>query len=138
MLSIFLNLPSLKRRRNCNKNLLMNKNIPFLSGTIFLLAIVGILEYITLRKTNGVFCYPLDDTFIHLAVAKNAALYGNWGVTSSEWVSTSSAPLFTALLTVLFKLFGLSIYFPFLLGIAGAVFSILAMQRELNNHTQLS
>ena len=57
-----------------------NKNTPLYAGIIFLLVVVGVLEIITLRKTNGVFCYPLDDTFIHMAVAKNMALYGNWGI----------------------------------------------------------
>ncbi|HZG26446.1 MAG TPA: hypothetical protein VEZ17_17785 [Chitinophagaceae bacterium] len=116
----------------------MNKNAPFISAGIFLLAVIAVLEYVTLKKTNGVFCYPLDDTFIHMAVAKNAALFGTWGVSADNWVSTSSSPLFTGLLTAMYKLFGLSVYFPFLLGITGAFLLIWVMQRELNRHTSLS
>lgn len=59
----------------------MKKNTPLLTGSLFLLAVVALLEWITLRKTNGTFCYPLDDTFIHMAVAKNVALFSNWGIT---------------------------------------------------------
>lgn len=108
------------------------KNSPFISGSLFLLAVIAVLELITLKKTNGVFCYPLDDTFIHMAVAKNAALYGNWGVSPGQWVSTSSSPFFTGLLTLVYKLLGLSTYAPFLLSLGGAFVAIAAMQRELN------
>lgn len=116
----------------------MNKNAPFISAGIFLLVVVALLEYVTLKKTNGVFCYPLDDTFIHMAVAKNSALYGNWGVSANEWVSTSSAPFFTGLLTLTYSLFGISVYTPLLLALAGAFFIIAAMQYELNKHSALS
>ena len=116
----------------------MKRNAPFVSAAIFLLAIVAVLEYITLKKTNGVFCYPLDDTFIHMAVAKNMALYGNWGVSANEWVSTSSAPFFTALLTIFYKISGINVYTPFLLAMAGAFLIMAAMQRELNRHTLLT
>jgi len=109
------------------------KNSPFISGSIFLMAVVAVLQLITLKKTNGVFCYPLDDTFIHMAVAKNAALYGSWGVSPGQWVSTSSSPFFTGLLTLVYKLFGLSVYTPFLLSLIGAFVIIAVMQRELNN-----
>lgn len=116
----------------------MNKNAPLISAGIFLLAVIAVMEYITLKKTNGVFCYPLDDTFIHMAVAKNSALHGNWGVSANEWVSTSSAPLFTGLLSLLYKLSGISIYTAFFLGVAGALLIIIAMQRELNTNTKLA
>ena len=112
----------------------MKKNAPSFIAFVFLIVIVGMLEFITLRKTNGVFCYPLDDTFIHMAVAKNQALHGTWGVSSNEWVSTSSSPMFTGLLTGMYKAFGLSVYFPFILGVAGALLIIVAMQQELNRY----
>ncbi|MEJ7766279.1 MAG: hypothetical protein WKF89_00600 [Chitinophagaceae bacterium] len=120
------------------QNSFLNKNIPFVVAAIFLLVAVAILEYITLKKTNGVFSYPLDDTFIHMAVAKNSALYGVWGVSANEWVSTSSSPFFTGLLTIVYFLFGVNDYSPFLLGIAGALVLISAMQQELNKHTAVS
>lgn len=114
-----------------------NKNTPLYAGIIFLLAVVGVLEIVTLSKTKGVFCYPLDDTFIHMAVAKNMALYGNWGINATDWVSTSSSPLFTLMLSMMFRLFGINVHFPFILGVAGALLMIVAMQRELNRYTSL-
>ena len=116
----------------------MKKITPLLTGSLILLTIVAILEYITLRKTNGTFCYPLDDTFIHMAVAKNVALNGNWGISPHEWVSTSSSPFFTALLSLMYRLLHVSVYYPFVLGIAGAILAMVAMQQELNKRTPLS
>lgn len=116
----------------------MKKNLPLLAGSLFLLAVVGILEFLTLRKTNGILCYPLDDTFIHMAVAKNVALYGNWGITPQEWVSTSSSPFYTALLSLCYKLFHVNAYLPFVLAVAGAILAMMAMQQELNSKTLLT
>src|SRR3954464_5593491 len=97
------------------KQTIMNKNLSFVSGICFLLLLVLILEFLTLRITNGVFCYPLDDTFIHMVVAKNVSLHGNWGVTSNQWVSTSSSPLYTALLSLCYTIFGVNDYLPAIL-----------------------
>src|SRR5687768_7182815 len=115
----------------------MKKNISLFAGIVFLVGLVAALVFFTLRKTNGVFCYPLDDTFIHMAVAKNQALHGNWGINRDEWVSTSSSPFFTALLALCYAIAGLSVYTPLLLSLAGGMLIIIAMQYELNRHTQL-
>jgi len=71
----------------------MKKYLPFLSGFSFVAVIVAVLEYLAIKKTGGHFCYPLDDTFIHMAVAKNLVLHGNWGITPAGFVSCSSSPL---------------------------------------------
>src|SRR5688572_8783629 len=89
---------------------MMKKNISVVAGIVFLVGLVLALVFLTLRKTNGVFSYPVDDTFIHMAVAKNQALHGNWGINPDEWVSTSSSPFFTALLALCYKIAGLNVY----------------------------
>ncbi|WP_185208585.1 hypothetical protein [Chryseobacterium sp. C3] len=48
----------------------------------------------------------IDDAYIHLAMAKNFALYDVWGVTKYKFSSTSSSPLFTYILSVLIKVSG--------------------------------
>lgn len=57
-------------------------------------------------KTDGHYVYFLDDAYIHLAMAKNFALYEVWGMTKYQFSSTSSSPLFTYILSVLIKIFG--------------------------------
>ncbi|HEX5233707.1 MAG TPA: hypothetical protein VFW25_00105 [Silvibacterium sp.] len=50
--------------------------------------------------------YPLDDPYIEMAMAKSFALHGVWGITRYAFTSSSSSPLFTVLLAVLYKVFG--------------------------------
>jgi hypothetical protein len=116
----------------------MKKYLPFLCGLSFTAVTVAVIEYLTLKKTGGHFCYPLDDTFIHMAVSKNLALYGNWGITPTGFVSTSSSPLFTVLLTLFFKLFSVNIFMPFVISCIGSLLLLLGMHKELNNYTSLS
>jgi hypothetical protein len=115
----------------------MKKYLPFLSGLSFVAVIVALLEYVAIKKTGGHFCYPLDDTFIHMAVAKNLVLHGNWGITPNGFVSTSSSPLFTIVLSLFFKLFGINILMPFLISCIGTVLMLVSVQRELSRHSSL-
>ncbi len=102
------------------------KNKLLLSGVLtFLLSIVVVI-YWALLKTNFNFTYPLDDSYIHLAIAKNLAQYGVWGVTKFEFTSASSSPLYTIIIATLIKLFGNNLYIPLLLNI-GIGFAIVAI-----------
>ncbi len=117
----------------------MKKYTPLLAGIAFVTVVVAVLEYLALKKTGGHFCYPLDDPFIHMALAKNLVLHGNWGINATDWTSTSSSPLFTILLALLFKLFSPgNIFLPMLLSCAGTVLALAAMQKELNRHSTLT
>src|SRR4051812_10464158 len=116
----------------------MKKYLPLAAGLSFVTVIVAALEFISLKKTGGHFCYPLDDTFIHMAVAKNLVLHGNWGITSHGFVSTSSSPFFTIVLSFFFKLFSVHILMPFLISCIGTILMLLAMQQELDRHSTLS
>lgn len=82
----------------------------------FLFFSVCLCYYISsVLKTDGHYIYPLDDAYIHLAMAKNFALYEVWGMTKYQFSSSSSSPLFTYILSVLIKIFGnsdqISLYF---------------------------
>jgi hypothetical protein len=116
----------------------MKKYLPFFSGLLLTAIIVGGLEYVVMKKSGGHFCYPLDDTFIHLAVAKNMALHHTWGINATDWVSCSSSPLFTGLLVILFKIFSVNLFIPLLVAAAGTVLILLAMQKELDKYSRLS
>lgn len=45
--------------------------------------------------SDGVFAYPLDDTYIHLTIAKNLARLGVWAINPADPTSASSSPLWT-------------------------------------------
>lgn len=89
------------------------------------------IEFRVFKSTGGTFMYPLDDTFIHMALAKNLALYGNWGITKYEFASASSSILYTLLLAASFKLFSIHIWFPFLINIIAAFFLLFVIFRWL-------
>lgn len=71
------------------------------------------------RANDQHFVYTLDDPYIHMAIAKNLVLYGNWGVTPEYFSSSSSSLGWTLLLAGYYFLFGISEFAPFFLnGIA--------------------
>ena len=87
---------------------LMKKNI-YLSFFILILAIVifnfDVINYINdLKEKLGDYYYPLDDSYIHLSIAKNISFHEVWGITRYEFSSTSSSPFFSILLSILMNL----------------------------------
>ena len=57
-----------------------------------------VLQARGLAWSNGVFEYPLDDVYIHLAIAEQIAM-GGYGVNAGEYTSPGSSPLYPLLLT---------------------------------------
>jgi hypothetical protein len=64
------------------------------------------------RLASGHFIYALDDTYINMAMAKNFAMHGVWGVTPYEFSSSTSTPLFVLLLSAIYTLIGPNQYLP--------------------------
>lgn len=95
------------------------------SMTVFTMVCAG-YYLLSVSKTDGYYLYLIDDAYIHLAMAKNFALYDVWGVTRYEFSSTSSSPLFTYLLSLLIRLLGnndqLSLYFNIVFGFGTVYF----------------
>jgi len=61
--------------------------------------------------------YALDDPYIHMSIAKNLIKYGVWGINKYEFVSVSSSPFWTILLSIIYLIFGVKDYIPFVLNI---------------------
>lgn len=74
------------------------------------LGLYALLVAATLRATGGVFEYPLDDPYIHLALAEQIAR-GTYGINPGEVSSPGSSPLYPLLLTP-FAGTGLQRYLP--------------------------
>lgn len=86
----------------------------FLPAVVFLL-LVGAILFAGLQLTAGHFAYGLDDAYIHLAIARNLAEHGVFGVTSHEFSSASSSILWPLLLAAGCKVFGVRVLLPLLL-----------------------
>ena len=73
--------------------------------------------YFNIVRQAPQYVYPLDDTYISLAISKNLALFGNWGVTKHEFSSLSSCPLYTVILAALIFVFGVNDYYPLIFNV---------------------
>lgn len=85
---------------------------------------VALLVWQSLQLNQGYLAYPLDDPYIHMAMAKNVALHGVWGVTRYEFSSTSSSPLWTALLAAVYRMFGVGTAAPLWLNVVSGSIAI--------------
>lgn len=112
------------------KNLYSPKSVLALTVAVAGLC-VAVIEYRVLGRTNGTFSYPLDDTYIHMALARNLAVHGNWGISPHEFASASSSVLYTLLLAGLFKLFSVHVIIPFVLNCVVGVVLLAVVQRWL-------
>src|SRR5579872_100472 len=97
---------------------------------ILLLPIL-LIEFQVARVSGGTFMYPLDDTFIHMTVAKTLALHGNLGIAPGEFESASSSVGYTLLLAGAFRVFGVHAFIPFLVNFVAAVGVLLVVYRRL-------
>lgn len=61
--------------------------------------------------------YPIDDTYIHLAMARNLAQHGVWGITRYAFSSTSSSLLWTLLLAAIATVWPTPTLAPLLLNV---------------------
>lgn len=62
------------------------------------LATLAVFLLVAVFRNGGVFEYPLDDVYIHLAMAEQIAA-GGYGVNAGEAASAASSPLYPILLT---------------------------------------
>jgi len=62
-----------------------------------------------INQTDGTWVYPLDDTYIHLQIAKNIAGNGYYGYTNFDFCSCSSSPIYTFFLSIMSFLGGASL-----------------------------
>lgn len=118
------------------KNLFSSKYFSIIiSLLIFWIAVFYILS-ISLNRTDGHFLYTLDDSYIHMAMAKNFITTGVWGITHNEFSSCSSSPLWTFLISVFYFVFGVKEIIPFILNIIAASFTAFISFRFLIKFTQ--
>ncbi len=87
-------------------------------------AACGVQLGVILEKTHGRQFYPLDDTYIHAAVAKNIVLHGVYGISRFHSSFPCSSILWPFVLAGSYGLFGVRLSLPFALN---ALFSVLAV-----------
>lgn len=103
----------------------MKKFLPLLLSILSLLAYAGFVYRQSLAENGGELVYGLDDAYIHMAMAKNFALHGVWGVTKFGFSSSTSSILWTLMLAGLFKVLGVVSLVPYILNILFAALALL-------------
>jgi hypothetical protein len=87
--------------------------------------------FVAAHRAAGMFAYPMDDTYIHMAVADTLVRSGTWGINPGEFASASSSPLWTLLLAAGFAVFGRAEWLPLALASVSALVLLVAAARLL-------
>jgi len=111
-------------------NFIQPKMVLPIAIAVFLLPII-IIEIPILQFTHGDFAYPIDDTCIHLAIAKNLAFHQVWGVSPVEFTSAASSIVYPSLLAIIVKIFGAHLIIPFLVNFVIAIVLLVVIQKWL-------
>ncbi len=109
--------------------------IPFWSALTIYWLLTGALLLLSLDNTQGRVIYPLDDTYIHMAMAKNFVKDGVWGIDKNSFSSSTSSPLWTLLIAITYKIFGINIWSPLLLSVMSGSLIMYCCYRLLANNT---
>lgn len=106
---------------------------PILAASVLLWGAITTLLIQSLKLNQGHVVYALDDAYVHMAIAKNFARHGVWGVTPYQFTSASSSPLWTFLLSAIYFVFGVNNVTPLVLNILFATLLVLALGRILES-----
>ncbi len=102
----------------------------FLITAAIFLGVCMIYFFLMLSGTENYFTYILDDAYIHLAMAKNFALHGVWGITEYSFSSSSSSPVFTFIISVLISVFGNHAFIPLIFNVVCAFLMLFFLNKH--------
>jgi hypothetical protein len=84
-----------------------------LAGALVALWIAfGVITAQSIKKTDGRLVYALDDAYISMAIAKNLAQHGTWGVRADQFTSSASSVLWILLLAAAYGCIGVHAWIP--------------------------
>jgi len=112
---------------------IFRRNWPVFSALVCFGLTLAATEAAIWPRTGGLLIYPLDDTYIQMAIAKNLARDGTWGV-SHQFANAGSSLLWPALLAASYALTGVNEWAPLALNIAAGVLLLVIAARVLAQH----
>ncbi|MDR3610217.1 MAG: tetratricopeptide repeat protein [Ignavibacteriaceae bacterium] len=139
-----------KSRRNLNEsiqivsppiNLAYNKYFPakFELTINYILAAIavamGLIFLFKAKTINGYFCFPLDDSWIHLTFARNLVDYGSFSYYKNQLVTSgSTSPLYTFILAALYSFSKNEFIISYVIGISSFALSVFFMFKLAKLH----
>jgi len=109
---------------------------PLITSAGLLLIIVVVQLTLSIRENNGNQVYALDDPYIHMAMARNLARDGVWGVTRYQFSSSTSSLLWTLALSAIY-FFTSSPAVPLIFNIASGLLVLVVASRLLEGTPNL-
>jgi len=103
------------------------KHWPLVTALAILWLVVAVILILSVKQNEGHLVYALDDPYIHMAMARNLAQHGVWGVVSNEFSSSSSSLWWTLTLSVIFFVFGVHEAVPLILNTLLATLTVLSV-----------
>ena len=97
--------------------MLKSRFLPVAISTLICWGIVFGLCLIAMSQMGWTFVYPLDDTYIHMDLARTLASHHVWGINAYEFGSASSSPGWTFLLALCALMFGSHLLTPLILNL---------------------
>src|SRR6266700_705744 len=85
---------------------------PLFAACATLLGCIAHLFQASAYLTGGSIVYSLDDPYIHMAMARSFAEHGVWGITPHGFTSSTSSPIWTLIIAVAFRFFGVHDWIP--------------------------
>jgi hypothetical protein len=98
----------------------------------------GVLGLASARVNDGHFVYALDDAYISMAIAKNLARHGVWGVSESGFSASSSSLIWPVLLAATYRLAGVNAWSPLVLNLIFALALLWLLESLLRRRGLLS
>lgn len=112
------------------------KHIALPAALLLLAVLVTALGFVSVRRNQGHLIYVFDDAYIHMAMAKNFAGHGVWGVTADEFTSSSSSPLWTLILSATYRVFGVGERAPLVLNLLTAALALASAHLFLSRQSE--
>jgi hypothetical protein len=109
----------------------LRRHWPFLAAVALWLVIFGVTLAQIYSSSGGRLIYASDDVYIHMAIAKNFARHGVWGVTSLGFTSCASSILWPLLIALTYVLFGVNEWSPLLLNLGASLVLLAVLYRGL-------
>lgn len=107
---------------------------PLAAAVAILAAGLVVLERVVNGITSGAFVYPLDDTYIQMAMAKNLIGHGYWGATAQGFSNPASSIAWPILLAAMTGAFGADVRLPLVLNVLAGVALLSAVHLVLRWH----
>jgi hypothetical protein len=111
---------------------ILKQHWPIFAVAAVLSIIVMTLLGLSVRQNEGHLAYALDDAYIHMAMAKNMAQHGVWGVTRYAFSPSSSSILWTLILSLCYFILGTHETIPLILNFILALLVLILVHFILN------